>query len=139
MRDRQAEGGGRRSHKAGVRRALRTRGLTLELVFHPEALAFDDDGVGMMQQPIENCRGQGAVVVEDRGPLLEGAVRGNDQRPLFIAEADHLEEQIGTHLVDREIAELVQDQQRGFRVFFELHGLLTAFPKMDIRSAQELL
>ena len=52
------------------------RGLTLELVFHPEALAFDDDGVGMMQQPIQDRGGQGAVMVEDRGPLLKGAVRG---------------------------------------------------------------
>ena len=56
----------------GVRRALRKRGLTLELVFHPETLAFDDDRVGMMQQPIQDRGGQGAVMVEDRGPLLEG-------------------------------------------------------------------
>ena len=26
-------------------------------------------------------------MVEDRGPLLEGAIGGNDQRPLFIAQA----------------------------------------------------
>jgi len=65
------------------------------LVFHPEALAFNDDGVGMMQQPIQDRGGQGAVMVEDRGPLLAGAVGGNDERSLFIAEADHLEEQIG--------------------------------------------
>jgi hypothetical protein len=44
------------------------------LVFHPEALAFNDDGIGMMQQPIQDCGGQGTVMVEDRGPLLEGAV-----------------------------------------------------------------
>jgi cation transport regulator ChaC len=112
--------GGRRSHKAGVRRALRKRELTLELIFHPEALAFDDDDVGMMQQPIQDRGGQGAVMVEDRGPLLEGAVGGNDQCPLFIVEADHLEEQIGTRLVNREIAELVKDEQGGFGVFFDL-------------------
>ena len=95
------------------------RGLTLDLVFHPEALAFDDDGVSMMQQPIQDRGGQGAVMVEDRGPFLEGAVGGNDKRPLFIAEANHLEEQIGACLVNREIAELVKDEQRGFGVFFE--------------------
>ena len=60
------------------------RGLTLDLVFHPEALAFDDDGVGMMQQPIQDRGGQGAVMVEDHGPLLKGTVRGNDDCPLFI-------------------------------------------------------
>src|SRR5215813_13307226 len=109
----------RRSQKAGVRRALRKRGLTLELVFHPEALTFDNDRVGMMQQPIQDCGGQGAVMIEDRGPLLEGAVRGEDHRPLFIAKADHLEEQISARLVYREIAELVEDKQRRFGVFFE--------------------
>ena len=73
------EAGDRRSHQAGVRRALRKRAFTLELIFHTEALAFDDDGVGMMQQPIQDRGGQGAIMVEDRGPLLEGAVGGNDQ------------------------------------------------------------
>src|SRR5712692_17995 len=87
-------------------------GLTLDLIFHTEALPFDDDGVGMMQQPIENRGGQGAVMVEDRGPLLESAVRGNNNRPLFIAQRDDLEEQIGACLVNREIAELVEDEQR---------------------------
>src|SRR5467141_884570 len=58
-------------------------------------------------------------MVEDRGPLLESAVRGNNNRPLFIAQRDDLEEQIGACLVNREIAELVEDEQRGFGVFFE--------------------
>jgi hypothetical protein len=89
------------------------------LVFHPEALAFDDDRVGMMQQPIEDCRGQGAVMVEDRGPLLKSTVGGNDERPLFIAQADHLEEQVGARLVNGELAEFVEDEERGFGVFFE--------------------
>src|SRR5262245_49767350 len=84
----------RQSENAGVWRALRPRSLTFELVFHPEALAFDDDGVSMMQQPIQDRRGQGAVMVEDRGPLLEGAVGGDDERPLLIAQADHLKKQI---------------------------------------------
>lgn len=61
------------------------QGLTLDLIFHTEALAFDDDGVGMMEQPIQDRGGQGAVMVEDHGPLLEGEVGGNDDRPLFIA------------------------------------------------------
>src|SRR5262245_39488153 len=91
--------------------ALRERGLTLEMVFHPETLTFDDDRIGMMQQPIQDCGGQGAVMIEDRGPLLKGPVRGEDHRPLFIAQADYLEEQIGARLVDRKIAEFVQDQQ----------------------------
>src|SRR2546428_13653218 len=91
----------------------------LELVFHTETLAFDDNGVGMMQEPIQDRGGQGAVMVEDHGPLLKGTVRGNDDGPLFIAQRDDLEEQIGTCLVNREIAELIEDEQRRLRVFFE--------------------
>ena len=71
----------------------------------------------MMQQPIEDCRGQGAVMVEDRGPLLKSTVGGNDERPLFIAQADHLEEQVGARLVNGEIAEFVEDEERGLGVF----------------------
>ena len=37
-----------------VRRPLVERGLTLDLVFHAETLAFNDDGLGMMQQPIQD-------------------------------------------------------------------------------------
>src|SRR5215831_7656203 len=73
----------------------------------------------MMQQPIQNGGGQGAIMVEDRGPLLESTVGGHDERPLFIAQADHLEEQIGARLVNGQIAELVKDEQGGFGVFFE--------------------
>ena len=48
MRHVRSESGAHRCQKASVQRALQKRGLTLKLVFHPEALAFDDDGVGMM-------------------------------------------------------------------------------------------
>ena len=119
MRQVQGQAEARRRTNADDRRALSQHELTLELVFHPEALAFDDDRVGMMQQPIEDCRGQGAVMVEDRGPLLKSTVGGNDERPLFIAQADHLEEQIGACLVNRQIAEFIEDEQGRFGVFFE--------------------
>jgi hypothetical protein len=46
-------------------------GLTLDVVFHTETLPFDDDGLGMMQQPIQDRGGQGAVMVEDRGHSLK--------------------------------------------------------------------
>jgi hypothetical protein len=46
------------------------------LVLHPIAGTFDNDGFGMMQEAVEHRGGNGAVVVEDRGPLLEGLVGG---------------------------------------------------------------
>src|SRR5207244_6140223 len=50
-----------------VRRPLVERGLTLDLVFHTEAFAFDNHRIGVMQQPIQDSGGQGAVLVEYLG------------------------------------------------------------------------
>jgi len=36
-----------------------------ELVLHPIALAFQDDGLGVMEEPVEHRTGQGGVVVEE--------------------------------------------------------------------------
>lgn len=56
--------------------------------------------------------GDAGVVVEDRRPLLERLVSGEDHRATLVALADYLEEQIGAGLVEREIPDLVQDQGR---------------------------
>jgi len=71
-----------------------------------------------MEQPIQDGSGQGAVMVQEGGPLLQSAVGGQDQRPVFIAEAEHLAEQIGAGLVQGERAELVEDEERRFGLFF---------------------
>ena len=44
-------------------------------------------------------------MVKDVGPLLEGVIRGHDDRSLLIAQRHDLEEQIGACLVNRQIAE----------------------------------
>ena len=54
-----------------VRRPLVERGLTLDLVFHTEAFAFDNHRIGVMQQPIQDSGGQGAVLVEYLGHSLK--------------------------------------------------------------------
>ena len=60
-----------------------------------------------MQQPIQDSSGEGTVIVEDLGPLLEDAIRRHDHRPLFIAQADDLKEQIGSTLIDRQISNFI--------------------------------
>src|SRR6266571_8985292 len=99
--------------------SLVKQGLPLDLVFHAKTFSFDDHGLGVMEQPIQDGGGQGTVMVEDRGPILEGAVRGNHDRPLFVPQTDDLEEQISSSLINGEIAQLVKDEQRGFGVFFQ--------------------
>ena len=59
------------------------------------------DGFGVVEQPIEERGGEGAVVVEDLGPVLIGAICGEDNGTTLIALADDLEEQIGAMFVDR--------------------------------------
>ena len=84
------------------------------MIFHAEAFAFDNHRLGVMEQPIQDGRGQGAVIVEDLGPLLKGAVRGNNDRALLIAQRDDLEQQIGAGLVNGEVAKFIKDQQVKF-------------------------
>ena len=55
----------------GFRRLLVESGLMLDLVFHTEAFAFDNHRVGVMQQPIQDSGGQGAVLVEYLGHSLK--------------------------------------------------------------------
>ena len=80
------------------------------MVLHAVAFAFDEDGLGMVQEAVEDGGGQGAVVVEDLGPVFEGSVGGDDDGALLVALADDLEEQIGAVLVDGQIAEFVEDE-----------------------------
>ena len=96
--------------KSRTRRRLVERGLTLDLASHAKAFAFDDDDLRMVQQPIENGRGQGAVIVKHLGPLLKRPVGGEHDRALFVAHRDDLEEQISAGLVDGEIPELIEDE-----------------------------
>ena len=64
-----------------------------------------------MQKPVEECRGKCAVVVEDRWPVFVDAVGGDDDGAALIPFADDLEEEIGAVFVDRQIPELVDQEQ----------------------------
>jgi len=90
------------------------------LILHPVTGAFDDDGLGVVEQTVQNSRSDGAVVVENGGPLLEGLVGGENDGAALVALADNLEEQIGTVLVDREISHLVQGQEFRGQILLEL-------------------
>ena len=79
----------------------------LDLTLRAIALAFDAHGLGVMQQAVEQGRGENSVVVEDAGPLLIDAVRSDQSGTALIAMADDLEQAIGAELVDREIAQFV--------------------------------
>ena len=74
------------------------------------ALDLDDDGV--VEQAVEQ-RGGDDGIAEDLAPFGEAAVGGQDHGALLVAGVDELEEQIAAAGDDRQVADLVDDQQRG--------------------------
>lgn len=91
----------------------------MDLVFHAEAGAFDNDRLGVVEEAVQDGRGDGTVVVEDAGPLFERFIGGHHDGAAFIALANDLEQQVGAVLVDGQVADLVQDQEPGAEVFLE--------------------
>jgi len=58
------------------------------------AVAFDDDGLSVMQKTIKQGGGHGGVTGEDSWPAFEGDVGGNDDRAALVAFGDNLKEQL---------------------------------------------
>ena len=52
------------------------------------------------------------VVAEDLAPTAEGLVRGDDESGSFVAGGDELEEQVRRFGLERDVADLVDDEQR---------------------------
>src|SRR5215813_766275 len=85
-----------------------------------EALALNDDGIDVVEDAVEDGGGERAVVVEDLRPVLVGTIGGDHHRRALVALADDLKQQIGTVLIDRQVAELVDDQQVGLEIAADL-------------------
>ena len=79
----------------------------IDLVLHAIAFAFDNYGFGMMQKPVEDRGSDGAVIVEDFRPVLEGAVGGQQNGSALIAVADDLKQEIGAGFIERQIAKFI--------------------------------
>jgi len=73
-----------------------------------------------MKKAIEDGGGNGAIAVEDSGPLFEGFVRGNDDGTAFVSLADDLEKQVGSALIYGQVPNLVQNKQSRREIAFEL-------------------
>jgi hypothetical protein len=66
--------------------------------------------VRVVNEPVDEGGGDHGVA-EDLAPGLEAAVAGDDDRAAFVAAGDQGEEQIGRLAFEREVADLVDDQQ----------------------------
>lgn len=71
-------------------------------------LDLDNDGV--VEKPVEHCGGDDWIA-EDIAPFAEAAVGSEDHRALFLARVDQLEEQVAAARADRQIADLIDDEQ----------------------------
>lgn len=58
--------------------------------FHSVTGSLDDRGFVVVEEAVENGAGDGAVVVEDAGPLLEGLVGAHDEGTTLVALPDDL-------------------------------------------------
>ena len=96
-----------------TRRVWSRAGRVGILVFHAIAGSLNDDRLPVMHQPVDQGRGQGVVHVEQGAPFPEGSIRGEHDRSGFITGSDHLEQQIGPALVDRQIAQLIEEEKTG--------------------------
>ena len=97
-----------------------------DLTFHTKATALDGDGVGVMQEPVENGGSESGIVVKDAGPSYVGLVGRQNDRSLLVSLTNDLEKEIGSGFVDGKVSKFVHDQDRRGEVFsespFELMG-----------------
>ena len=78
---------------------------------HAIAVAADVDDMAVMQQAIDERSGHD-LVAQDLAPLLEAFIGGQHSGCALIAPVDELEEEHGAGLADRQVADLVDDQER---------------------------
>ena len=82
------------------------------MIPHPVGVPADVDDVAVVDQAVNKSRCN-LLVAEHAAPVHEALVRGQHGRYPLVPGVDELEEQQGAVLVDREIVNLVDHQQRG--------------------------
>ena len=80
-------------------------------VFEAVGVAAQVDDFGVVDEAVDH-RGSDDVVAEDLAPASEGLVAGDDEGGSFVAGGDELEEQVRGLGFERDVADLVDDQQR---------------------------
>ena len=66
----------------------------------------------MMKEAVEQ-RGGDDRIAEHLAPFCKATMGGEDHGPALVARVDKLEEQVAAPLNDRQVADLVNDEERG--------------------------
>ena len=77
--------------------------------------AADDDHFGAIQQAVKPGRGQERIQ-EQVGPLIGGAVAGEQDAAALVALVNHIIQVFGARRLDRFETEIIQDEQIGAQV-----------------------
>ena len=93
-----------------MRRSGLLQKATATLFAEPIAVSADGDDVAVVEQSIEDG-GRDDGIAKDRAPFSHGPVGGHEHGAALIAAADELEEQMRGVGLERQIAELVDNQQ----------------------------
>ena len=75
--------------------------------FHTVTVSFDFHDLRVVYQAVRNRGSYHSVVIEDFRPVYERHVRGQRDRPAFIAGGDHLIQEVGAVFVDGQITEFI--------------------------------
>ena len=92
------------------RRGSGDRGGAGAAFAQPVALASEGDHGGVVHEPVDQGGGDHRVA-EDLAPGFEAAVAGDDHAAALVAARDQGEHQVGGLALEREVADLVDDQQ----------------------------
>ena len=106
-------------------------GMTAQTVAGP----LDLNNNCVMKQPVEQSRRHDRIS-EHIPPFCKAAVGCEDHGSFFIAGIDELEEQIGSALGHRQIADLVDDQQGSSAVETDLVGQMPFMFRLGQSSNQ---
>src|SRR6202140_2073663 len=105
-------------------------------ILQPVTFTPNVDGRRVMQQPVQNRRGDDRIT-EDRSPVPVTLVRGQDDAPAFVPRAHQLKEYRRSQIVQRQIPDFVDHQN--FRCQVHAHPAISrpsryARPKSAARS-----
>lgn len=91
----------------------------------------------MVEEAVEDGGCDGGVAVKDGGPLFEGFVCGEHDGAAFVASTDDLEEEIGTALVNGQVADFIEDEKGRCGVFAEF-GFERAFVLSGMEGVDDI-
>ncbi len=86
------------------------------LVLEPVTSAGDGDGLGVVQEAVQDGRGAGHIA-QELAPFFDGSVAGHDRRAVFITAHDDFQQVFGAVFGQAFESHVINDDQFGFEIF----------------------